>query len=129
MTTDNDPIVGNWYQRLDKGQAFKIVAADEEEGVIEIQHFDGELEELDLDSWFELETELIDEPEDWTGPVDDVERDDLGYSETDMDSEDWRRPLQEAQRYAEDANEGEGEEGWDEWGVERMQEEPWEQED
>jgi hypothetical protein len=50
---------------------------------------------MDLDDWRELELELIEPPEDWTGPVDDVERDDLGYSETDMSADDWREPLQE----------------------------------
>lgn len=50
---------------------------------------------MDLDDWRELTLEPIEPPEDWTGPVDDVERDDLGYSETDMSLEDWREPMQE----------------------------------
>jgi hypothetical protein len=36
----------------------------------------------------------VEPPEDWTGPVDDVETDDLGYSETAMRHSDWREPLQ-----------------------------------
>jgi len=72
-----------------------VTAFDEEEGTVEIQHFDGDIEEMDLDDWRELDLELIEPPEDWTGPVDDVERDDLGYSETDMSADDWREPLQE----------------------------------
>jgi len=44
-----DPIVGNWYSS--HGQLFEIVALDEDEGLIEIQHADGNLEELDLDDW------------------------------------------------------------------------------
>jgi hypothetical protein len=39
--------------------------------------------------------ELAEAPEDWTGPVDDIERDDLQYSETGMAPSDWRKPLEE----------------------------------
>lgn len=41
---------------------------------------------------------LAEPPEDWTGPVDDVEVDDLGYSETDMQAEDWEEPLESIRR-------------------------------
>lgn len=76
-----EPIVGHWYQYAGREEKFEVVAVDEETGNVEVQHFDGDLEEFDLDSWNELEIEAIEEPEDWTGPVDDIERDDLGYSE------------------------------------------------
>jgi hypothetical protein len=96
MSTDLSPIVGNWYQPLGKGQAFVVVSLDEEEGVIEIQHYDGDVEEIDLDAWSELELEAAEPPEEWTGPIDDVEIDDLGYTETGMTCQDWPQPLQEA---------------------------------
>jgi len=96
MSTELEPIVDNWYRHLDKGQTFVVVAIDEDAGTVEVQHFDGDLEQIDLESWSELELELAEEPENWTGPVDDVETDDLGYSETDMSAEDWRKPLREA---------------------------------
>ena len=95
MTTKIEPVVSQWYRHLDKGQQFYVTAFDEEEGTVEIQHFDGDVEEMDLDDWRELDLEAIEPPEDWTGPVDDVERDDLGYSETDMSADDWREALQE----------------------------------
>jgi hypothetical protein len=57
--------------------------------------FDGDLEEMDFDEWHQQSIEAIEPPEDWTGPVDDVERDDLGYSETDMTPEDWAEPFAE----------------------------------
>jgi len=95
MPTDADPIVGNWYEHVDKGQKFEVVAIDEDDSLVEIQYFDGDLDQIDLDQWHELNIEPSEEPEDWTGPVDDVERDDLGYTETDMESEDWNKPTQE----------------------------------
>jgi len=96
MTTEADPIVDNWYQHLDKGQKFKVVAIDESEGTVETQHFDGDLEEIDLEAWYMLDIEPIEEPEDWTGPLDDVERDALGsYSESGMSGEDWAASMRE----------------------------------
>ena len=105
MIAKIEPVVSQWYRHLDKGQQFYVTAFDEEEGTVEIQHFDGDVEEMDIDDWHELVIEPIEPPEDWTGPVDDVERDDLGYSETDMSADDWREPLQEKGQQAEEENE------------------------
>ena len=95
MSTTLKPVVSQWYRHRDKGQQFYVTALDEVEGTVETQHFDGDLEEMDFDDWHQLSIETIEPPEDWTGPVDDVERDDLGYSETDMTAEDWAEPLAE----------------------------------
>lgn len=76
-----DPIVGNWYQNLESQVEFKVVAVDEDAQTVEIQYFEGEVEELDLDAWYELVLEPIAPPEDWSGAFDDLERDDLGDSD------------------------------------------------
>jgi hypothetical protein len=52
------------------------------------------VDEIDAEAWSTLPLEQASEPEDWTGPIDDVEVDDLGYSETDMRAGDWDEPLQ-----------------------------------
>ena len=57
--------------------------------------------------------EPIETPEDWTGPMDDIERDDLGYTETDMSAEDWAEPLGERSTLQEQEYPGEEEEGKD----------------
>lgn len=44
-----DPIVGDWYRS--HGLLFEVVAIDEFERVVEVQHADGDLEEIDLDDW------------------------------------------------------------------------------
>ena len=96
MNTEPDPIVGNWYRHLDKGQMFRVIAFDESDATIELQHFDGDIEEVSLVAWRAMDLEVSEAPEDWTGPMDDIEQDDLGYSsETAMSDEDWRKPLQE----------------------------------
>jgi hypothetical protein len=75
------PIVGNWYAHRDKGALFQVVALDEEAGTIEIQEFDGGLDELDLDEWRALAVDTAAQPEDWGGPLDDVEPDEFGYTD------------------------------------------------
>ncbi len=89
------PVVSQWYRHRDKGQRFQVTAIDKTEDMVEIQYFDGDVEEFDRDSWYELDIEPIEPPEDWTGPLDDIEKDDLGYIETDMTGEDWAAPLRE----------------------------------
>ena len=79
--SDVDPIIGNWYRNQETGNDFEVVALDEDAQTIEIQYFDGEVEELDLDAWYELAIESIEAPEDWSGPFDELESDDLGYDE------------------------------------------------
>ncbi len=67
----------------------------EVEGNVEIQYFDGDVEEIGLDGWYELDIEPIEAPENWTGPVDVAEVDDLGTQITDTTTEDWAAPQQE----------------------------------
>jgi hypothetical protein len=79
------PLVGHWYNHLDKGDLFQVVALDAQSGTIEIQEFDGALDELDAEEWLQMDIEPAAAPEDWTGPVDELEPDDRGFS--DMSSE------------------------------------------
>jgi len=106
MSHNLKPVVGEWYRHLDKGQAFRVLSVERAEDLIEIQHFDGDLEELEFAEWFAMDLEPAAEPEDWTGPMDDVETDDLGYSDTAMSEKDWRASA--------DANKPAGEEWEDE---------------
>src|SRR5262245_47855510 len=74
------PTIGNWY-RIVGSDSFEVVAFDEDDGTIELQYFDGTVEEMDLEDWqAEHEAgslEEVEPPEDWTGSVDgDFEEDD-----------------------------------------------------
>lgn len=66
------PIVGEWYRG--KGDQFEVVAADNDDGTIEIQYFDGTIEELDLEDWrAQCEEGVLrssEPPEDFTGSYD-----------------------------------------------------------
>ncbi len=104
------PEIGQWYARADKGELFQVVGRDDESRTIEIQTYDGEVDEIDSETWRTLPLERTDPPEDWTAPMDDVEQDDLGYSETDMKPADWSQPLQPVRTERESWEEAEPEE-------------------
>ncbi|MEE8119680.1 MAG: DUF6763 family protein [Gammaproteobacteria bacterium] len=81
------PVIGNWYRDI-TGEIFEIVAIDEDDATIEIQHFDGTVEEIDLGTWNELPMETAAQPEDWSGSLD-IEREDYGVDLVDSPQEDW----------------------------------------
>ena len=83
------PEIGSWYRGSD-GKTFEVVAVDEKDQTIEIQHFDGTLEEFDVDTWRELEAVATEQPEDWTGSMD-VDGED--GPEDDESHEEWDDPL------------------------------------
>ena len=95
MPNEFDPIINQWYYHLDKGQRFMVAAVDEYSGTVEVQHFDGDIEEYSLEEWAELDIELSEEPENWAGAMDFAERDDLGTEITDTRPDDWNDPLDE----------------------------------
>ncbi len=95
MTSEADPIIGNWYHCPMKAQKFKVVATDDHDDTIEIQYFDGNLDEFDFSTWYALDAERIEEPEDWTGPLDNIEKDDLNPVGTEMQLEDWEESYDE----------------------------------
>jgi hypothetical protein len=81
MTKRLSPIVGNWYTNRDRGELFQVVAVDEEAGTIEVQDFEGGLDEIDDEEWREMRLDAAVPPDDWSGPVDDVEPDEFGYTD------------------------------------------------
>ena len=76
MVNEFKPRIGDWYQNIGRDN-FEIVALDEDEETMEIQYFDGAVEEIDFDSWYEMEIQPIEPPEDWSGSLD-IEREDYG---------------------------------------------------
>jgi len=95
MPNELDPLPDQWYTHLDKGQRFYVTAIDEPNGTVEIQHFDGDIEEFSLEEWRELDIELCEAPENWAGALDIAEQDDFGTEITDTSADDWDSPQQE----------------------------------
>jgi hypothetical protein len=67
------PGIGDWY-RLNGGALFEVVALDDDDGTIEIQYFDGTVEEMDIEDWEaqweDGALESAEAPEDWSGSID-----------------------------------------------------------
>lgn len=91
-TTTADPIIDNWYCHLDKGQRFWVVAIDEETQTVEVEYFDGNLDQYGLEDWYQMEIMPCEAPENWSGPLDIGNVDDLGTDVTDTKSSDWDEP-------------------------------------
>ncbi len=70
--TAPQPYIGDWYRA--SGELFEVVALDDDDGTIEIQYFDGTVEEMDVEDWKaqwdEGVLEAAEAPEDWSGSVD-----------------------------------------------------------
>ncbi|KPJ96364.1 MAG: hypothetical protein AMJ53_00935 [Gammaproteobacteria bacterium SG8_11] len=98
MPNELDPIIDQWYAHLDKGQRFYVTATNDEDETVEVQHFDGDIEEFSLEQWRDLEIELSEAPENWTGALDIAETDDLGTEITDTQSGDWTEPSEDFRR-------------------------------
>jgi hypothetical protein len=67
------PGIGEWY-RLSSGDLLEVVAFDAAEGTVEVQYFDGTVEEFDFEDWRSQRAagaiEEAEAPEDWSGSVD-----------------------------------------------------------
>jgi hypothetical protein len=129
MTSEADPIIDAWYHYPEKAQKFKVTALDEHTATVEIQYFDGNIDEFDIDTWYDLNIERIEEPEDWTGPMDNIDKDDLNPVGTEMQREDWDAPYQEVdekRRAGPREPDDTRAEPADDWGEGRPGEEPWE---
>lgn len=72
MTTDIGlvPVVGQWYQRADRPQPFQVVALDERAETVEIEYFDGTVDEWPLSHWHGLDIEPSGAPPDPSGALD-----------------------------------------------------------
>lgn len=82
MSIPSVAVPGQWYEDRRSGGVFQVVSVNEDDQSIDIQYVDGTVEESSLDEWASLELERCDQPEDWVGPFDDLESDDIGIPES-----------------------------------------------
>ena len=85
------PGIGEWY-RVSGGEMFEVVAVDDDDGTIDIQYFDGTVEEMDREDWEaqweDGALEAAQAPEDWSGSVDVEPGDEEGRSSGDSMNDD-----------------------------------------
>ena len=63
------PQIGQWFRRPN-GTLFEVVAIDEDAATVEVQQFDGTLDEFDIEAWPRLLLIEVAAPEDWSGSLD-----------------------------------------------------------
>lgn len=67
MLTRILPEIGNWYENKESNVFFEVVAIDDK-GMVATQYYDGEIEELDTETFLKMPLRVTDQPEDWGGP-------------------------------------------------------------
>ncbi|MEN7343841.1 MAG: DUF6763 family protein [Pseudomonadota bacterium] len=90
------PTVGRWYQRPGR-ESFEVVALDEQQGLVEIQYFDGMVAEIELEHWPRLLIQRVAAPEDWSGALDVAPEDAIRDHDGQL-PHDWSDPLEVLER-------------------------------
>lgn len=80
-STVGSPQIGQWYERADTAEIFQVTGIDDGAGTIEIQSFDGDVDEVDLQLWSALPLEYAQPPEDWLPSVEDMDAQEVASSQ------------------------------------------------
>ncbi|MEO8315136.1 MAG: DUF6763 family protein [Pseudomonadota bacterium] len=86
---DYEPVKGQWYENAEDDETFRVLSVDEDAELVEIEYLDGDIEELDIDAWHEMDLERIPEPEGWAAQNEEAEKDEDEEEEEDEDDDDW----------------------------------------
>lgn len=65
------PMVGQWYSRADRTQPFQVIATHPADQTIDIEYFDGTVDEWPLSHWHGLDIVQSGAPPDASGALDD----------------------------------------------------------
>jgi hypothetical protein len=92
VAREYEPVAGQWYENIEDNESFRVLSVDEDAELVEIEYLDGDIEEMDLETWQELDLEMIATPEGWSGDAvedeDEDEEDDDSDEDEDGDEED-----------------------------------------
>ncbi len=88
MSRDYEPVPGQWYENLEEEEPFRVLSMDEDSELIEIEYLDGDIEEIDLETWHEMDLELTQEPEGWSEASEDDDEDEDEDDDWDDEDED-----------------------------------------
>ena len=81
-----EPTIGQWYQDIQQ-RSFEVVACDDDS--IEIQFYDGNIEEVDKDNWRSLSVKVVAEPNDGLSPFEELDFDKGELIEEGFAPQDW----------------------------------------
>jgi hypothetical protein len=104
VSRDYEPVPGQWYENLEEEEPFRVLSMDEDSELVEVEYLDGDIEEMDLETWHEMDLELTSEPEGWAESHDeeDDDEDDDWDDDEDEDDEDDDDDLDDDEDDAED---------------------------
>jgi hypothetical protein len=88
VSRDYEPVAGQWYENLEEEESFRVLSVDEDSELVEIEYLDGDIEELDIEAWHEMDLDRIEEPEGWSESDADDEAEDDDDLDDDEDDED-----------------------------------------
>jgi hypothetical protein len=89
VSRDYEPVRGQWYQNLEEEEQFRVLTVDEDSELVEIEYLDGDIEELDIEAWHEMDLDRIEQPEGWSeSEEDDDEDEDDDWDDDDEDEDD-----------------------------------------
>src|SRR3954467_739339 len=88
VSRDYEPVPGQWYENLEEEESFRVLSVDEDSELVEIEYLDGDIEEIDLEAWHEMDLEHTEEPEGWSEPEEDEEDEDEDEDDFDEDDDD-----------------------------------------
>ncbi len=88
MSRDYEPVPSQWYENLEEEESFRVLSVNEDSELIEIEYLDGDIEEIDLEAWHEMDLERIEEPEGWSESDDEDTDEDEEWDEEE-DEDDW----------------------------------------
>jgi hypothetical protein len=89
VAREYEPVSGQWYENVDDNESFRVLSVDEDSELIEIEYLDGDIEEIDLDTWQELDLDKIDQPEGWSADDDEEEEEEDDEDEDEDEDDDW----------------------------------------
>ena len=88
VSRDYEPVPGQWYENVEEEESFRVLSMDEDSELLEIEYLDGDIEEIDLETWHEMDLERIAEPEGWSESEDEEESEDEDWDDEDEDEDD-----------------------------------------
>ena len=89
MSRDYEPVAGQWYENVEEEESFRVLSVDEDSELVEIEYLDGDIEEIDLEAWHEMDLERTQEPEGWAETQKEEEEDEEDEDEDEDDDDDW----------------------------------------
>jgi len=95
VSRDYEPVAGQWYENVEEEESFRVLSVDEDSELVEIEYLDGDIEEIDLETWHEMDLEPTEQPEGWAGsakeekePAEEEEEEEEEEDDED-DDDDW----------------------------------------